>query len=71
MCELGGVLVEDAAAEVPEGSRREVVAGDLPLLFPLVAVYREDAVSQEIAHVLVVKHALCIFCPETSNACRP
>ena len=69
MRELGSVLVEDAAAVVPEGPRREVVASDLPLLLPLVAVHREDAVAEEIARVLVVRLALCV-CPETSYACQ-
>ena len=61
--ELGGVPVEDAAAEVPEGPRGEVVAGDLPVLPPLVAVRREDAVSEEIARLVVVRRALslCLF----------
>jgi hypothetical protein len=45
------------------------VAGDFPLLFPLVAVYREDAVSQDVAHDQVVKNALCI-CSEPLNACQ-
>ena len=59
--ELGGVPLEDVAAEVAEGPGGEVVAGDLPLLLPLVAVDGEDAIPEQVAHVPVVKRPLSIF----------
>ncbi len=57
--ELGGVPLEDGAAEVAEGPGGEVVAGDLPLLLPLLAVDGEDAVPEQVLGVPVVKRPLC------------
>jgi hypothetical protein len=65
--EPGGVPLEDGAAEVAERPRGEVVAGHLPLLPPLVAIHGEDAVAEQVGHVLVVERALHTFRWETSD----
>ena len=56
--ELGGVPLEDVAAEVAEGPGGEVVAGDLPLRLPLLAVDGEDAFPEQVIQDLGVQRAL-------------
>jgi hypothetical protein len=58
--ELGGVLPEDSAAELAHGPRGELVGGDRPLLPPHGAVHGEDAVAEQVGHVLVVERALAV-----------
>ena len=58
--ELGGVRPEDGAAEVTHGAAGELVAGDLPLLPPPVAVDGEDAVAEQVARVVAVERALAV-----------